>query len=263
MTSSFQGKRFLVFGGSGSIGGAITRALLKQDATVHVATTNDKKAHILLSDLEDRFGPCLDICGADVESCYSLYRMWAERYSTRNQADDLHLNGIIYAVGNCPTGGFDEEVRQPLATVCHGDPDVGAKLREALLLHAVGLRNVSTLFSILEKRSPVVVISSAITRLTAPGAPPIPGWLHAGHYAAAIAAKDMIIAWLRRDPVVVKMGLLIHRLALAAVDTPFHQGCEHAPPAMLSLDEVAGHALEALASDEVVDKVVLPEVALP
>ncbi len=259
MTSSLANKRFLVFGGSGSIGGAVTRQLLVKGTSVHVATRSDSRAHNQLAYLESCFGSCLDICGADVTSHYSLCRMSAERYRTPNPANDLSLDGIIYAVGNCPPGGFDKEVGQSLTTVCHGDPDVETKLREALLLHVVGLRNVSTLFCALkERRSPVVVISSAITRLSSPNAPPIPPWLHAGHYAAATAAKDALVAWLRQDPVVKEKELLIHRLAFGAVNTPFHQGCTHVPPTMLSLDEVADHVLKALTSDEIVDEVILP-----
>jgi len=82
-----------------------------------------------------------------------------------------------------------------------------------------------------------------------------------GHYATAKAAQCELVRWFRRDPNIKDRNILVHRLAPAAVDTSFHQGCQHQPPAMLSVDDVAQRVLDALQSTAVIDEIMMPPQA--
>jgi hypothetical protein len=180
--------------------------------------------------------------------------MWESTYRKSGTAPD----GIVYAVGKYgKVGGFDDEIKDPLIGASPGDQAaVAGKLQEAVRLHLLGLHNVVQLLRFLEPGSSLAVLSSAITRFTPDQLPPE---IHAGHYLTATTAKDMLVECLRCDPTVCERGLLIHRLAFGAVDTPFHRDCKHTPSVMLPVKFVANQVVAALASDEVVDKQFLPE----
>ncbi len=235
----------MVFGGSGSIGRGIVMALLQRGAMVEAVSSNYRRSQEILTKLKAEYGAKLEINAADVTKDGSMYYFGANL----RVGSSLPLHGIVYAVGNCPPAGFDQVIGTPLTQLHLRD------LADELDMHVVGLLNVAKLFESIERGSAVVVIGSAVTRVTDEQCP---SWLYAGQYATAKAAQAELIKWLRRDPVVKEKKILIHRLAPAAVDTPFHQGCKYQPPAMLSVEEVAQRVIQALESDVIVDEMILP-----
>lgn len=251
MNSSLQTKgEVLVVGGSGSIGWPICRALIAQGYQVISLTRGmhprpeEYALHLNGTAEKDQLREvnCDVVFSNDVSDSLVLH----------SQTVAL-LSAIVYAVGDCPPGGFDNEVSIPL---CNLRDHV---LTNELNRQVIGLLNVMGNFhSWIQPSGHVVVISSAITRLTDATCPP---WLHAGHYAAAKAAQDELVRWFRRDPNIKDRNILVHRLAPAAVDTPFHQGCQHQPPAMLSVDDVANRVIDCLQSTAVIDEIMMPPQA--
>lgn len=252
MKRSLTGKHVLVAGGTGSIGKGIVIALLQQGAYVYVLTRNGQKARVKLAELLKMYtqNNLLTIITGDVTDKSDLWEAQDLFRGSKEENISPSLESIIYSVGNCPPHGFDSAVD---VRIMDG---VQPELEQELALHVHGLANiVSKLLPAVVPGGHLVVISSAITRLTDEHCPP---WLQAGHYATAKAAQDELVKWIRRDPFVKEKHILIHRLAPAAVNTPFHQGCRHSPPAMLTIEEVAHHVLRALQSDSVIDEMLLP-----
>lgn len=257
MNSSLPTKgEVLVVGGSGSIGWPICRALIAEgyqvismtrgihprpeEYTLHLTGTH-KRAILreINCDVTNPFA-----IQQNVGRCIGDGRLF-QTY--------VRFSAIIYAVGDCPPGKFDSAVALPICDIDDGE------LSHELNIHLVGLLNVvRKLHVYLQPSGHIVVISSAITRLTDTTCPP---WLHAGHYAAAKAAQDELVRWFRRDPNMKDRNILVHRLAPAAVDTPFHQGCQHQPPAMLSVDDVADRVIDCLQSTVVIDEIMMPPQA--
>jgi NAD(P)-dependent dehydrogenase (short-subunit alcohol dehydrogenase family) len=234
----------LVVGGSGSIGWPICRALIAQGYQVISLT---RGIHPRPAEYDMRLNGTTEKVQLREINCSVICMDYVRLFIRRP------LAAIIYAVGDCPPGKFDAAVKVPLC-----DIDDGILIHELNIL-LVGLLNVvRKLYACLQPSGHVVVISSAITRLTDATCP---SWLHAGHYAAAKAAQDELVRWFRRDPNIKDRNILVHRLAPAAVDTPFHQGCQHQPPAMLSVDDVAQRVLDALQSTAVIDEIMMPPQA--
>jgi NAD(P)-dependent dehydrogenase (short-subunit alcohol dehydrogenase family) len=100
----------------------------------------------------------------------------------------------------------------------------------------------------------VVVLSSAVTRFRSDNLPPI----HAGHYAAAKAAVDELCKWARREAH--EQGMLLSRIAPAAVDTPFHRMAptHRRPRATIPLDLVARTIVDAIQTGREIDTTLLP-----
>jgi NAD(P)-dependent dehydrogenase (short-subunit alcohol dehydrogenase family) len=251
MNSSLQTKgEVLVVGGSGSMGWPICRALIADGYQVISLTRGihpRPEEYALHLNGTTQKVPLREIsCNVtSINSDHLLNDIWIKL--------SRPLSAIVYAVGDCPPGKFDSAVKLPLCDIDDGI------LSHELNIHVIGLLNVvRKLHTCLQPSGHVVVISSAITRLTDATCPP---WLHAGHYAAAKAAQDELVRWFRRDPCIKDRNILVHRLAPAAVDTPFHQGCEHQPPAMLSVDDVAQRVLDALQSTAVIDEIMMPPQA--
>jgi len=183
----------------------------------------------------------------DDVTCPSDMDHMASNYQSRPLISD-----IIYAVGDCPPGGFDAEVATPLT-----DEETSQRMLKTFKRHVTGLCNVvSSFHQYIQPGGCIVVIGSAITRLTTETCP---DWLFAGHYAAAIAAQAEYVKWLRmNDPNLREKSILVHRIAPVAVDTVFHKGCEKQPPAMLTLESVAERVFEATQSKVVDDCEMVP-----
>ena len=249
MNSSLTKGEVLVVGGSGSIGWPICRALMAEGYPVISMTRglhprpeeyalhlNGTAAPVRLQEIN------CNVIGVNCDPALDRIRRQHSQYCTR-------LSAIIYAVGDCPPGSFDNEVAVPLCDLEDGI------LCHALTLHVSGLLNVMrNLHTCLRPSGHVVVISSAITRLTDATCP---AWLHAGHYAAAKAAQDELVRWLRRDPRIKDRHIMVHRLAPAAVDTPFHRGCQHQPPVALSVDDVASRVIDCLEGTKIIDEMMM------
>ncbi|MFA6353614.1 MAG: SDR family oxidoreductase [Candidatus Paceibacterota bacterium] len=209
-------KQFLIVGGTGSIGGAIADEIFSHS---HSVVITGKKE--------------LDV--TNEESIRDFFSSFPS------------FDGMVYAVGSCPPKGYMKEIETPLSKI-----DV-SRLSTDFNLHVVGLlRVVQQMKGVLKESSPILVISSGITRIPDCGCP---ANLYAGHYATIKASQNELVKWLRRDPFIREKGILIHRLGVGAVDTPFHEGAseELKPPILYSLEEVAKRAIKALDSRKVVD----------
>lgn len=244
MGSSLEEKEVMVVGGTGSIGSAVVRLLREQKYRVSVVSRGLRAAMAGSDTAEPRSRRNTFLCDVtreeDVRKCFLRHVAQESR----------KLAGIVYAVGKCPPGGLDKEISTPLCELN------SQRLREELDRHVIGLHNIMRHYHpALQDGGSIVVVSSAITRIMDNDCPP---WLHAGHYATAKAAQDELVRWWRRDPSIKKKGILIHRLAPAAVDTPFHHESAHQPHTMLSIDEVAHRVVAAMRSSFVIDKVILP-----
>lgn len=97
-----------------------------------------------------------------------------------------------------------------------------------------------------------VFMSSAITRLK----DQFPPFLQAHYHASVIGALDFLVDGMRQDPAVIERRIKIHRIAPAAVDTPFH-ATGPKPPKLIPVGEVVEEIIKALQSEEVVDKQII------
>ena len=85
------------------------------------------------------------------------------------------------------------------------------------------------------------VLSSAVTRFQESSLPP----LYAGHYASAKAAVNELCKWAKRE--FHERGILLSRIAPAAVDVPFHRNAPpyRKPAAMIPVDLIAAKIVDA------------------
>lgn len=239
----------LVVGGTGSIGSAIVRELY---TTGYGVTVMSRGKHPFNKDdvVEQVTGAKRTLALREVH-CDVTNRRSVHYCHRKHFGLSRHLAGIVYTVGHGPPGGFDEEISVPLSELA----DV--HFTNELTRHVTGLFNVVSQYRrSLRDRGHIIVIGSAITRLTDDTCPP---WLHAGHYATAKAAQAELVRWLRRDPNLKGKNILVHHLAPAAVDTPFHRGCMHQPPALLSVTQVARRVLDAMESTTPLDEMMIPQ----
>lgn len=161
-------------------------------------------------------------------------------------------HSIIYSVGHCPSGGFDDENRVPLLRI--DDRDIEAHFQRLVF----GLHNVVRVVSkTLIHGASIIVIGSAITRLTDEMCPP---WLHAGDYASAQAAQAEYVCWLRRDPDMRGECLSIHRLAIGPIEgSPFFDGTTHQPPAFVPTKELVSQVVRLIGAARSEDLELLPQ----
>lgn len=159
------------------------------------------------------------------------------------------VNGVVYAVGHCPPGGIVKATKQPLSQLPLEN------YRDEIDMHQIGVLNVfQCLLKKLENGGCFVFLSSAITRLRGN----FPPFLQAHYHASVVSAEDWLVEGMRHDPEVVNRGIKIHRLALAAVDTPFHCGRSRPSAArLIPVEKVAREVVLACASETEVDKQIL------
>ena len=130
----FKEKAYVVFGGTGSIGGAIAKQL--------------------------------ESLGARVSKGSRVNDVVKESY-VRAFLGDKRFDGAVYAVGRCPPKGFDDAIQNPLSAL-----PIELFARE-LEMHMKGLFVVfQELLPRLNLCAPFLVVSSAITRLTDETCPP-------------------------------------------------------------------------------------------
>ncbi len=231
---------YAVFGATGNLGRPITEQLLLQGANVHAIARHKENLEQL--EKNDR----LHTHSIEIQNRHP-FRL------TTDLKKLPPLDSLVYCLGHYPANGFDKEVSQPLSV------SKGALLARDLQVHVTRLdllyRELLNI-SLLKQEAHLVVIGSAITRLTENECPP---WLHAWHYTVATAAKEALVRGMRHDPATKKLNLRIHYLAFGAVDTPFHHGCEHQPPKMLSIERVVDEVMCALHSDTHVHKHILAQ----
>mgnify|MGYP001559238563 CR=1 FL=1 len=226
-------KTYLVFGAAGFIGREIVRQLL---AAGHEVIALVRERH-------DQVAKTLFRLGAIVEVINDV----ADRSAMIDYAVRIHktpkFDGVIYAVGHCPPDGFLQEIGSPLSRLSL------ERYMRLIEMHQIGVLNVfQNMNAHLTDGGCFVFITSAITRLKGQ----FPPFLHAHHYASAISAEDWLVDGMRHDPAVIARKIKIHRVAPAAVDTPFHHGGPK-PPNLIPVSTVVEEVIRALESDEVVD----------
>ena len=220
--------RYLIFGAEGHIGRAITAKLHDEGHYVIVCPRGINPT--LRGNMMDAVW--------DVSDRNEMAR-YAEIYKKRN-----HLDGIIYAVGHCPPNGFVDATKFPLSKLPL------AIYEKEIEMHQLGVLNVFQLMlSHVEVGGCFLFLLSAITRMKGKFPPNI----HADYHASVIAAEDWLIDGMRHDPAVQKRNIKIHRLAPAAVDTPFHHGGLKLPR-FIPISDVANEAVLALESTKHIDK---------
>ena len=230
-------KTYLVFGAAGSIGSRIVNELVSSGHRV-IASVRSKHESTALNLLSDRVWIQYDDDVADREKL--------DRYTLFKKLFD-HIDGVIYAIGHCPPGGFPDAIKYPLSQLPLSE------YRREIDMHQVGVLNVfQRCAPKIEIGGCFVFISSAITRLRGN----FPPFLQAYHHASVIDAEDWLIDGMRHDPLVVERKIKIHRLAPAAVDTPFHQAGPR-PPKLISIDTVVAEVVSAIESNEYIDKQIL------
>lgn len=160
------------------------------------------------------------------------------------------VDAVIYCVGHCPAGGFVEAaIKHPLSTLPL------EQYQREIAIHQIGVLNVfQQMLPKMRDGGCFVFLSSAITRLKGN----FPPFLNAHHHASVISAEDWLIEGMRHDPEVKRRNIKIHRIAPAAVDTPFHHGEGQKPPAMISVEAVVTEIIAATQSGLDVDKEILP-----
>lgn len=245
-------QRVLVLG-AGAIGGEIALSLYRKGYGVWVASRSNEK----LERLRDR---CVEV-EPEVPNPTEL-TCWVMDVRHISASSGIGLNlwhtldpgvwAMIYAVGSGPPGGFTKAIETPLSTLRKG------AWEDTVGMYVTGFMDACcVLLPMMREGGHIVAISSAITRLTPETCPP---WLHAWHYVAAKAALDKLVQGFRHDPLVRRKNILVHRIAPAAVDTPFHHGAppDRQPPALLPVQTVVDEVLAALEGNEVVDKDLVP-----
>ncbi len=161
-------------------------------------------------------------------------------------------DSVIYTVGHCPPGGFDEENGTPLSKL---ETSFFQAHYERLVF---GLQNVfrETWKNLLSGGS-FIVIGSAITRLTNETCPP---WLHVGDYASAQSAQAELVRWMRRDPAVRAESLNVHRLAVGSIEgSPFFDDTTHQPSAFVPTSSLISQVARLIEATRSEDLELLPE----
>ena len=199
-----------IFGATGSIGRAVCRSLDDQyNEELHIAAVA-RTARQLVA-LKKEFRGVKTTATLDVAKDKG-----ALEDLVKNLPD---MDAVIYTIGECPPQGFAKSVSKPLT-----DRTLIKHLYRELNQQVIGLqRVVSTMLPHIKEGGTIVVIGSAINRVTDESCPP---WLFAGHYASAKACQKEMLCWMRRDPLVKKRRIKIKYLAPAAIDTPFHNSKE-------------------------------------
>lgn len=220
-----------MFGAAGSIGSVVTKNL-------HSA------GHKVIACVRTRNRDCIDELkrqGITLEILVNVAKTDAVKDCAQTLGSPF--DGIIYAVGHCPPGGFQDAVGAPLKelSVERYEAEVG--------MHQLGVLNVFQCFApLVTKGGCFVFLSSAITRLKNN----VPAGMHLEYHAGVVEAGDWLIRGMRKDPFVLERGIKIHRIAPAAVDTPFHEATMG--PRLIPVDVVARTIIHVLKSDRVSDE---------
>jgi short-subunit dehydrogenase len=221
---------YAVIGATGNLGSPIAEQLYEMGANVHALARSDEDLESLAKHKAKENFHCYPVDVRDTTLLGTALPMLPK------------LDGLVYCIGHCPPRGFDDEIEHPLSEVPTEKLSRDIRNHVLYLVHTFKYFASKNLFN---ANAHIVVIGSAITRLTENTCPP---WLHAWHYIAANAAKEVIVRGMRHDPFSKRLKLLIHYLAFGAVNTPFHEGCEHQPPKMIHVATVVKEVMKALGS---------------
>jgi NAD(P)-dependent dehydrogenase (short-subunit alcohol dehydrogenase family) len=214
----------VIFGGTGAIGGAISERLIALHWRAVTVSRHTRK-------FED--GSATHVL-ADVTSEDSV------KAAVRGISGTGPINAVVYAAGLMPDVGV------PLSQYSSED------WQRTFATYADGLFYVyKAILPVLSFGGHIVVISSAITRLTATTLPPF----NAGHYAAAKAAVDEFCKWARREAHT--KGLLLSRLAPGSVRSPASEKLAVPTSNSLPLEAVAEKVVAVLAGHYEIDEQML------
>jgi NAD(P)-dependent dehydrogenase (short-subunit alcohol dehydrogenase family) len=231
---TLQGKVALVIGAPGNIGSAVTKSLIKENASVVAVARRQLKLIELARSLSETVSTIQADCTLEDE----VQRCFRE---ASQQAGKIDF--VVYTPG------------------IHPDPDVPladyplAAWRETFDTYVTGFFLVfRESLKVLPDKGHIVAISSAVTRFPADRLPP---QIYVGHYSAAKAALDELCKWGRREAH--QRGILLSKLAPGAIDTPFHRNAppHRRPSVLLPPDRLANRIASILANSEEADELII------
>jgi 3-oxoacyl-[acyl-carrier protein] reductase len=226
-----NGRLAIVVGGTGLIGEAIVKTLVRKDCRVaSIARHKDRLDEIVKATGGRSMAYQADAADPDeVRHCVDTI--------ARDQGE---IDFLVYSAGIAP----DPDV--PLADyqVEDWDATFDVYVKGFFLFFRETLK-------VIRPRGHILAVSSAVTRFPPDKLPP---GVFVGHYAAAKAALDEFCKWARREAH--ERSVLLSRLAPSAVDGPFHQNAppHRRPRAVLPLETVAHRIVQALLDNLEIDE---------
>lgn len=222
-------KVVVVAGGTGCIGNAIVKKMLSEDCKIAVISRGNHQTSDELILNSNKQG-LVTFHKADVSREEQVRNCILEIIQIHEKIDFF-----VYSAGIAP----DTDV-----------PLTNYKLEDWENTFDVYVKGFFLCFrecmKVMKPSGHILAISSAVTRFSSDNLPPI----YAGHYAASKAALDELLKWGKREAH--EKGILLSRIAPAAVDTPFHQNAPNyrKPPAVISLTQLADEVAKALLKKE-------------
>ena len=237
MKSQGEGCVAVIVGGSGQIGRVIAEHFLREGCRVAIVSRG-RTDMSFLENWDQNAREYTTQCRANVRNESEVKDCLCKISGDLKQIDFL-----IYAPGLPP------DTDLPLAKY------PTAKWEETFEVYTTGLfLFFRETLPYLRAGGHIVVLSSAVTRFRGDNLPPF----FAGHYAAAKAAVDEFCKWARREAR--ERGVLLSRIAPAAVDVPFHRNAppDRRPPAMIPVDVIASEVVRAALDGTEIDEELVP-----
>jgi len=228
MNSDGAKRTAIIIGGSGQIGKAIVDHFIR--AGCRVAVVSRGNTNIPWSDAEDQVISLRADVG-DENQVRDLFRLVRETFGK--------IDFLVHAAA------IEPDVDNPIADY----PLTSWELTYRTYVTGVFICMKEALHQ-LGPEGHFVVLSSAVTRFQEGSLPPF----YVGHYASAKAALNELCKWARRE--FHERGLLLSRIAPAAVDVPYHRNAPpHRRPAkLISLDLIASTIVHASLENVEVDE---------
>jgi 3-oxoacyl-[acyl-carrier protein] reductase len=218
----------IVIGGSGQIGRAIVDNFIRAGCRVAVVARGRTK--ISWPDKEDQVLTVRADVGNE-RQVHEVFRHVKEAFG--------EINFLVYAAA------IDPDPDNPIAeySLTSWEETYRTYVTGVFICMKEALHH-------LEPGGHFVVLSSAVTRFQEKSLPP----LYIGHYASAKAALNELCKWVRRE--FHARGLLLSRIAPAAVDVPYHRNAPpHRKPAkLIPLDSIASKIVHASLNSVEVDE---------
>ncbi len=212
-------KRIAIFGADNEIGKAVYKQLASEGSRPIAIVQNSKEKERFIRDITIEMGPQSPIYVYEFDvTLWSIPPFgWGgiEKLRWDMGEGKNMIDGFVYAIGHYKAEEFADKTSIPLSEF---DSEL---FSESFDLLVDGFRNAFRALG--EKINPdghIVVVGSTVTD-------PLIGWLpktFLGHYACAQAAQAELVRWMKRDPVVVKNQIKVHRLPLELVAKTVEDG---------------------------------------
>ncbi len=227
--SDLPKKTAVVVGGSGQIGRVIVDYFLSAGCQVAIVSRGKTEGIFQSTHAEHARFFCADI--GDERQVHEVFASILDAFD--------HIDFFIYAAGieadmDVPISSYSlHSWQQTFRVYVTG---LFLCIREALQHLGIG--------------GHFIVLSSAVTRFHEGSLPP----LYIGHYASAKAAVNELCKWVKRE--FHERGMLLSRIAPAAVDVPFHRNAPQyrKPAAMIPLDILVSTIVDAALREVEVDE---------